>query len=312
MTDTKPLLGGVELGGTKCICFIGTAPNDIREQVSLPTGSEPLTTLRQIVAQLNEWQTLHGRIAALGIASFGPVDLAARSPTYGFITSTSKRGWRFVDVAGHLARAFEVPTGFDTDVNAAALAEGRWGAAHALADFAYLTVGTGVGVGLVVNGGLVYGFSHPELGHVRVARLAGDDWPGACAVHGDCVEGLASGTAIAARAGIPAEHLPADSPIWEPVAHALAQLLHTIVLGTAPRRIILGGGVAQSRLELLPRVRALLLQSLNGYVALEEMAGPMEEYIVAPGLGSFSGPLGALALAADAFQSASRAVAVTC
>jgi fructokinase len=303
----QPLLGGVELGGTKCICTIGTAPDDIRERVSVPTGSEPLAALRQIVEQLQGWQSLHGRIAALGIASFGPVDLAARSPTYGFITSTSKRGWRFVDVAGHLARAFGVPTGFDTDVNAAALAEGRWGAARELADFAYLTVGTGVGVGLVVNGGLVYGFSHPELGHVRVARLAGDHWPGACALHGDCVEGLASGVAIAARAGTPAECVPADSPVWEPVAHALAQLLHTIVLTTAPRRIILGGGVAQSRLELLPRVRALLLQSLNGYLALEEIAGPIEQYIVAPGLGSFSGPLGALALATDAYRAAPRA-----
>ena len=308
MMRPKPLLGGVELGGTKCICFIGTAPDDIREQVSVPTGSEPQTALRRIVEQLNHWQSLHGRIAALGIASFGPVDLAARSSTYGFITSTAKRGWRFVDVAGHLARAFDVPTGFDTDVNAAALAEGRWGAARELADFAYLTVGTGVGVGLVVNGGLVYGFSHPELGHVRVARLAGDDWPGACAVHRDCVEGLASGTAIAARAGTPAERVPADSPVWQTVAHALAQLLHTIVLATAPRRIILGGGVAQSRPELLPRVRTLLLQSLNGYLALEEIAGPIEEYIVAPGLGSLSGPLGALALATDAYRAASRAV----
>jgi fructokinase len=306
MTGPKPLLGGVELGGTKCICFIGTAPDDIREQVSLPTGSEPHTTLRRIVDQLNLWQLVHGRIAALGIASFGPLDLAAQSSTYGFVTSTSKPGWRFVDVAGPLTRAFDVPTGFDTDVNGAALAEGRWGAARELADFAYLTVGTGVGVGLVVNGGLVYGFSHPELGHVRVSRLMGDDWPGACALHYDCVEGLASGTAIAARAGIPAEHVPADSPVWMPVAHALAQLLHTIVLATAPRRIILGGGVAQSRPELLASVRRLLLQSLNGYLALEEIAGPIEQYIVAPGLGSFAGPLGALALATDAYRSASR------
>jgi fructokinase len=309
MTIPKPLLGGVELGGTKCICSIGTAPDDIREQISVPTGSEPQTTLRRIADQMKEWQSVHGRIAALGIASFGPVDLATRSPTYGFITSTPKPGWRFVDVAGPLTRAFDVPTRFDTDVNGAALAEGRWGAAHELADFAYITVGTGVGVGLVVNGRLVYGFSHPELGHVRVARLAGDDWPGACALHGDCVEGLASGTAIAERAGVPAGQVPADSPVWQPVAHALAQLLHTLVLATAPRRIMLGGGVMQARPELLARVRSLLLQSLNGYLALEALAGPIEQYIVAPGLGSLSGPLGALALATDAYQSASRAVA---
>jgi fructokinase len=307
MTGSKPLLGGIELGGTKCICFIGTAPDDIREQVSVPTGSDPETTLSRIVDQLKAWQSLHGRLAALGIASFGPVDLATQSSTYGFITSTAKPGWRFVDVAGHLTRAFKVPTSFDTDVNGAALAEGRWGAARELADFAYLTVGTGIGVGLVVNGNLVYGFSHPELGHARMARLAGDDWPGACALHRDCVEGLASGTAIAARTGMPAEQVPADSPVWQAVAHALAQLLHTIVLATAPRRIILGGGVTQSRPELLSRVRALLLQSLNGYLALEELAGPIAHYIVAPGLGSLAGPMGALALASNAYRSVSRA-----
>jgi fructokinase len=305
MTGAQPLFGGVELGGTKCICFIGSAPDDIREQISVPTGNDPGTTLRRIVEQLNAWQSSHGRIRALGIASFGPLDLAMSSSTYGFITSTSKPGWRFIDVAGPLTRAFDVPTNFDTDVNAAALAEGRWGAARELADFAYITVGTGVGVGLIVNGGLVYGFGHPELGHARFARLAGDDWPGACALHRDCVEGLASGTAIAARAGMPAEQVPADSPLWQPVAHTVAQLLHGIVLATAPRRIILGGGVTQSRPELLARVRALLLQSLNGYLALEELAGPIDEYIVAPGLGPLAGPLGALALATDAYRCAS-------
>jgi fructokinase len=303
MTARHPLLGGIELGGTKCICFIGTAPDDIREQVSIPTGIDPKTTLSRIVDQLNEWQSVHGRIAGLGIASFGPIDLAMRSSTYGFITSTSKPGWRFVDVAGLLTRAFNVPTSFDTDVNGAALAERRWGAARELTDFAYLTVGTGVGVGLVVNGSLVYGFSHPELGHARLARLAGDDWPGACALHRDCVEGLASGTAIAARAGMPAELVPADSPVWQAVAHSLAQLLHTIVLATAPRRIILGGGVTQSRPELLAQVRALLLQSLNGYLALEDLAGPIGHYIVPPGLGALAGPMGALALATDAYRS---------
>jgi fructokinase len=306
MTNAEPLLGGVELGGTKCICSIGTAPADVRDQISVPTGSEPHQTLHRIVDQMNAWQAIHGPIAALGIASFGPVDLDLRSSTYGFITSTSKPGWRFVDVAGPLTRAFNVPTSFDTDVNGAALAEGRWGAARELDDFAYLTVGTGVGVGLVVNGRLVYGFGHPELGHARLARLVGDDWQGACPLHRDCVEGLASGSAIAARAGVPAEQVPAGSPVWESVAHALAQLLHTIVLATAPRRIILGGGVAHSRPQLLARVRTLLLQNLNGYVALEQIVGPVAQYIVPPGLGAMAGPLGALALAMDAHRSAAR------
>jgi fructokinase len=300
MTDSKPLFGGVELGGTKCICCVGTGPDDIRAQVSVPTGSDPEATLGHIVDQLDAWQSTHGRIAALGIASFGPLDLARKSPTYGFVTSTSKPGWQFIDVAGRLTRAFGIPTSFDTDVNGAAVAEGRWGAARELTDFAYITVGTGIGVGLVVNGNLVYGFSHPELGHLRVARLSGDFWPGACTLHGDCVEGLASGMAIAARAGVPAEQVASHSPIWQTVSHAVAQLLQAIVLAAAPRRIILGGGVVQSRPDLLPRVRALLLQSLNGYIALEALAGPIEQYIVPPGLGTRAGSLGALALATDA------------
>jgi fructokinase len=300
MKNAGSLLGGIELGGTKCICSVGTTPGDIRGQISVATGSEPQKTLHRIADQMHAWAAIHGPITALGIASFGPLDLDSRSPTYGFITSTSKPGWQFVDVAGTLARAFGVPTGFDTDVNGAALAEGRWGAARDLADFAYVTVGTGVGVGLVVNGALVHGFCHPELGHARVVRLAGDEWPGSCALHRDCVEGLASGTAIAARASVPADQVPADSPVWRPVAYALAQLLHTLVLATAPRRIILGGGVAQSRPELLAQVRTFLLQSLNGYVALEAIVGPMEQYVVPPGLGAMAGPLGALALAGDA------------
>lgn len=306
MNGAKPLFGGVELGGTKCVCCLGTAPDDIRAQVSVPTGSDPAATLQRIIDQLNAWQTVHGQIAALGVASFGPLDLAPRSATYGFITSTEKPGWRYTDVAGPLAHALNVPTGFDTDVNGAALAEGRWGAARGVADYAYITVGTGIGVGLVVNGRLVYGFSHPELGHLRVARLPGDAWPGACALHGDCVEGLASGRAIAARAGLPADEVPSGSDIWPSVAFAVAQLMQAIVLATAPRRIILGGGVTLARPDLLPRVRALLMQSLNGYLALEALAGPIEQYVVNPGLGSRAGPLGALALATDACQPATR------
>jgi fructokinase len=306
MTTTGPLFGGVELGGTKCICAIGTGPGDIRGQIAIPTGADPAATLHRLADQLGAWAALHGRIAAVGIASFGPLDLDRGSPTYGFITSTPKPGWRGVDVAGALGRACGVPVGFDTDVNGAALAEGRWGAARDLGDFAYVTVGTGVGVGLVVNGGLVHGFGHPELGHVRVARLAGDEWPGICRLHDGCVEGLASGPAIAARAGIPAEQIPGDSPVWRATAHALAQLLHTLVLTTAPRRIIVGGGVLLARPPLLTQVRTMLLESLNGYLALEQLAGPIDRYVVSPGLGSLAGPLGALALAEEALRSDRR------
>jgi fructokinase len=301
MSAARPLFGGVELGGTKCICVIAAAPDDIREQISIPTGSDPQSTLSRIIDQIDSWPKRHGRIEALGVASFGPIDRGAQSPTYGHITSTAKPGWRFVDVAGPLTRAVNAPTHFDTDVNGAALAEGRWGAARELKDFAYVTVGTGVGVGLVANGSLVHGFGHPELGHVRVARLPGDAWPGACPLHSDCVEGFASGTAISSRTGLPAARVAADDPVWQLVAYTLAQLLHSIVLTTAPRRIFLGGGVVQSRPELLVQVRRLLLQSLNGYVALESLVGPIDDYVVAPGLGPLAGPLGALALAVDAY-----------
>jgi fructokinase len=272
MIAPKPLLVGVELGGTKCVCLIGTGPDDIRAQIAIPTETDANSTLSRIEATLHGWKGLYGPIAALGVASFGPVDLDRTSPRYGFITSTAKPGWRNTDVARRLSKLFPVPVGFDTDVNGAALAEGRWGAAKHLADFAYVTVGTGVGVGLVVDGRPAYGFGHSELGHIRIARKAGDDWQGACAFHGDCVEGLASGTAIAARAGLPANQIPQDSPVWELVAHALAQLLS---------------------------VRRQLLDSLNGYLKLDRLAGGIDTYAVPPGLGPLAGPLGALALAAD-------------
>lgn len=299
MKRAKPLLAGVELGGTKCVCLIGAGPDDIREQIAIPTGGDADATLNRIEYILRNFRTTHGPIAALGVASFGPVDLDRTSARYGSITSTAKPGWRNTDVVRRLAKLFPVPVGFDTDVNGAALAEGRWGAAKHLADFAYVTVGTGVGVGLVVDGRPAYGFSHSELGHIRVARKAGDLWHGACAFHGDCVEGLASGMAIAARAGLPASQIPCDSPVWELVAHTLAQLLHTIVLATAPRRILIGGGVAEGRPELLECVRRQLLESLNGYLKLDQLTGGIDGYAVPPGLGSLAGPLGALALAAD-------------
>jgi fructokinase len=300
MTDSRSLLGGVELGGTKCICLLGTGPDDIKLQTAIPTGDDPDTTLGRIEQTLRDAVYIHGPFRALGIASFGPLDLIHNSPTYGFITSTPKPGWRNTSVADRLARAFDVPLGFDTDVNGAALAEGRWGAGRNLEDFAYVTVGTGVGVGLVANGRLVHGFGHPELGHIRIARKPGDDWPGVCALHGDCVEGLASGGAIAARAGIPTREIPADSPVWQLTAHALSQLLHTLVVATAPRRILVGGGVIEARPSLLEHMRAELLDSLNGYLDLQALVGRIDRYVVAPGLGASAGPLGALALAADA------------
>jgi fructokinase len=301
------LFAGVELGGTKCVCITGTGPDDVRGIERLPTGDRE-DTLRQIETVLGRWRAQHGSFAALGIGTFGPADLRDSSPTWGYITSTPKPGWRDTDVAQRLRRRFEVPVNFDTDVNGAAFAEGRWGAARGLQDFAYVTVGTGIGVGSIVRGQSVFGITHTELGHIRVARKPGDTFAGSCPFHGDCIEGLASGPAIEARTGRPATQLPADHPAWEFVVHGLAQLLHTMVLTTAPARIFLGGGVMSGQAHLIPRIRQELLRSLNGYVQVSAIEHP--QYIVPPGLGAMAGPLGALALAADAATRASERPAV--
>jgi fructokinase len=300
MTERGPLLAGVELGGTKCVCIIGTGPADIRTQISTPTVDDPDTTLGRIEAILGDLQRAMGPIAAVGVASFGPVDLDPGSSTFGFVTSTPKPGWRQTDVGGRLAKALSAPWAFDTDVNAAARAEGRWGAAQGLDDYAYVTVGAGVGVGLIVGGRCAGGFSHPEIGHMRIARQPGDDWVGACPFHGDCVEGLASGSAIEKRLGVSAARLSADDPVWGLVAHALAQMVHNLVLTTAPRRILIGGGVMNAQPHLFARVRGQVQASLGGYLLATEVGADIESFIRPPGLGDLAGPLGALAIAADA------------
>lgn len=300
----KPLLAGVELGGTKCVCILGTGPDDIRAEERLPTLA-PEVTLARIHAVIDEWRSAHGPVAALGVASFGPLDLNPSSATYGYIRSTTKPAWSHTNLLGSIANTLRVPVRLNTDVNGAALAEGRWGAATGLENFAYITVGTGVGVGLIVNGQPVQGFSHTEMGHVRIARMPGDLWPGACPFHGDCVEGLASGPAIEARTGAPAETLGPEHAAWNTVVHALAQLLHTIVLSTAPERILIGGGVVASRSFLLERVRGELQRSLNRYLQLAELEAGLDQYVAPPGLGTRAGPLGAIALAEDALRAGS-------
>jgi fructokinase len=290
-----PLYAGVELGGTKCVCTLARGHEEILDQVTVPTTS-PDETLAAIERTLLEWHRAR-QVQALGIGSFGPIDLDRHSETYGSITSTPKPGWRGADVAGRLQRTLDIPAGFDTDVNGAALAESRWGAGQGLRDLAYVTVGTGVGVGLICDGKPVHGFGHPEVGHIRIARMPGDDWRGSCPFHGDCVEGLAAGPAIKARLGV--EHLhdfPPDHPVWETVAWALAQLCHALVCTAAPGTILIGGGVVTGQPHLVERTGQLLVESLAGYVSLP--AG--RSYVQAPGLGSQAGPLGSIALAMEA------------
>ncbi|MET0361445.1 MAG: ROK family protein [Sphingobium sp.] len=281
------MLAGVELGGTKCICIAGTGPDDIRDMVEIPTTT-PDETLEAIAAVLDRWDH-----SALGLASFGPIDLDPASPTFGAIVTTPKPGWSGTDIT-RLAR--ERPFAVDTDVNGAALAEGLWGAARGLNSWAYITVGTGIGVGSIVAGQPVRGLGHSEAGHVRVARVPGDAFTGCCPYHGDCVEGLASGPAIAARAGHDAKSLCADDPAWAFAADALAGLCHNLLYTALPQRILIGGGVANGQSQLLPMVRDRLTDSLGGYGSAT-LIGAMSSFIAAPALGNRAGPLGALAVA---------------
>jgi fructokinase len=290
------LLAGVELGGTKCVCILGTGPDDIRARVTIPT-LDPDTTLDSIAAVIQKWREQPGPPVALGVASFGPIDLRHDSPTYGCMGATPKRGWANADIAGYFTRRFALPVGITTDVIGAALAEGRWGDAQGLSDYAYITVGTGIGAGLIVAGQSVFGCHHPEVGHARIVRARGDTWPGNCPFHGDCIEGLASGPAIEARSGKPAGSLESDSPVWETVVHALAQLNHLLVVTAAPQRILMGGGVMGAQPHLFPRIRRAVLESLNGYLHIPQVLTDIDRFIAPPGLGTLAGPLGALAIA---------------
>ena len=285
------LYAGVELGGTKCVAILAGGPDEILAREIVPTTT-PDETLGKLGEILSRWRSTHVP-QALGIASFGPLELDPRSPDYGRIAATPKPGWEGAPVKERLERAAGVPAAFDTDVNGAALAEMRWGSGQGFGDFAYVTVGTGIGVGLIVNGKPTRGFAHCELGHIRVPRLAGDEFAGSCPFHGDCVEGLAAGPSLKARAGT--HDLPSDHAAWESVAWALAQLCHAIVCAAAPRAIAIGGGVVSGQPHLLMRVQRMLVDSLNGYMRL-----PEGQYVRPPALGDDAGPLGAIALAMSA------------
>jgi fructokinase len=298
MPTTARLLAGIELGGTRCRCIAGTGPDDIRAEEEVPTR-DPSSTLAALARVLERWQKTLGEPAALGIASFGPLELWRSSPRYGCFGATPKPGWAGVDLRGFFAQRLAMPIGVTTDVIGAALAEGRWGAARGVADYAYMTVGTGVGVGLVAGGRVVLGRQHPELGHVRIARLPGDRWPGSCVFHGDCVEGLASGPAIESRTGRRAADVPAEDPAWEAIAYALAQLAHVVVLVAGPRLILMGGGVMSGQPHLFPRIRRVLERSIAGYVDLETLAGGVDRLVGPPALAMRAGSLGSLAVAAD-------------
>jgi fructokinase len=293
------LLGGVEAGGTKFVCVVGTGPDDIRAEARIPTTT-PAHTLAEVVRFFRGAVAAEGGVAAIGIGSFGPVELSPASPCFGHITSTPKDGWQQTDLVGPIGTALRVPVAFDTDVNAAALGEWRWGAAQGFDTALYLTVGTGIGGGAVIEGRPMHGLVHPEMGHIRVPHdREADPFRGACPFHGDCLEGLASAPAIRARWGAAPEALPAHHPAWPLEARYLALALHNYVCTLSPQRIVVGGGVMEQP-RLLDLVRAELQSLLNGYVQAAALLDDVERYVVAPGLGSRSGVLGALALAEQA------------
>jgi fructokinase len=295
------LFGGIEAGGTKFVCAVASAPDDIRAEVRFPTTT-PDETIGRAITFFREQQKKYGELAAIGIGSFGPIDLGSRSPTRGYITSTPKPGWKDTDFVGRVRAGFDVPIGWDTDVNAAALGEQVWGAAQGLDTFIYLTIGTGIGGGGMVNSRLMHGLVHPEMGHIVLPHDRNrDPYGGCCRFHGDCLEGLASGTAIEERWGVPGKKLAPDHEAWELEAGYLAMALRTFVCTLSPQRIVMGGGVMHVT-SLFPLIRQRLLELLAGYVQHPAIIDDIDGFVVPPGLGDRAGVLGAVALARQTLE----------
>lgn len=290
------LVGSIEAGGTKFVCTVGSGPDDIRDELRYPTTT-PDETLGRAIEFFRQQEAAHGKLAALGIGSFGPIDLIDGSPTWGHVTSTPKPGWSGADFVGPLRAAFDVPIGWDTDVNAAALGEHTWGAARGLDTFVYLTVGTGIGGGGMSRGRLLHGLVHPEIGHIRPRRdPARDPYRGCCPFHGDCLEGLASGSAIADRWGAKGVDLPPDHEAWALEADYLAQGVVSLILILSPQRVVMGGGVMKQE-HVFPLLRQRVLELLGDYVQSPSLLEDIEHFIVPPGLGDQAGMLGGIALA---------------
>jgi fructokinase len=289
--------GGIECGGSKWECAIGTGPDDVRAAKTIPT-----TTPRATLDSAVDFFIRHGPVDALGIGSFGPIDARVESATWGYITTTPKPGWANTDVAQEIRRRLEIPVAFDTDVNAAALGEQRWGAGRGLSTFCYVTVGSGIGGGAIVHGRPLHGLFHPEFGHLRVPHdREADPFDGVCPYHGDCLEGLASGPALETRWGQPPPAI-VDGRAWALEAHYLALGFVAAISVLSPERIVVGGGVAQHA-GLLPLVRRQVTALMNGYLGFEAR----EDYLTPPALGARAGVLGAFLLAEAAFTAATGA-----
>lgn len=293
---SQPIYGGIEGGGTKFVCAIGTAGGEIIAETSFPTTTPP-ETMSLASEFFKQQQEAHGRLSAIGFGCFGPLDPNPVSPTFGHILPTPKPGWTNANVVGMLEEHFDVPVVFDTDVNAAAFGEWKWGNGRGLSTFIYLTIGTGIGGGAYVEGRLLHGLLHPEMGHIPIPHdLTLDPFEGACPFHGDCFEGLASGVAIEKRWGQRGGKLSPEHPAWGLEAEYVAKALAAYSYVLSPERIILGGGVGQIP-HLLPRIQQRTRELINGYIQSAAVQENIESYITHPGLGNRAGVLGALALA---------------
>lgn len=292
------LYGGIEAGGTKFVCAVGTGPDDIRAEIRFPTAT-PEESIGKAIAFFREYQQKEP-LDAIGVACFGPLDPDRRSSKFGYVTTTPKPHWAQTDFVGPLRQALGLPVGFDTDVNGAALGEHRWGAAQGIDNFVYLTIGTGLGGGGMVDGKLIHGLMHPEMGHMLIPHnWDADPYPGFCPYHGDCWEGLAAGPALEGRWQTRAENLPPDHNAWDLEAHYLALGLVNIICVLSPQRIIMGGGVMDQR-QLFALIHNHVYTMLHGYIQKTEILENMDKYIVPPGLGNRAGVLGAIALAEQA------------
>ncbi len=289
-------LGALEAGGTKMVCAIGDENGNVFERMSFPTRM-PEETMPDIINYFRERP-----VEALGISSFGPLNLNKQDPNFGDITTTPKPGWQNYPLLRTLAEALNVPVGIDTDVNGAALAEARLGAGRGLDSLVYYTIGTGVGGGAVVEGRLLHGLVHPEMGHMLLRPCKDDPAPhGFCPYHDGCLEGMATGVAIEKRWGVPAAQLPPEHIAWDIEAEYLAQMCANTIVILSPKKIVLGGGVMH-QVHLFPKIRRRTQELLNGYVANDIILHDIDNYIVAPGLGDNAGAAGSLLLALDALK----------
>lgn len=289
------LFGGIEAGGTKFVCAVGDETGNITERVQIPT-TVPEETMVRVIDFFRKFN-----LAAIGVGSFGPIDVNSDSDTYGYIMTTPKLAWFNYPFVQILQDSFEVPIGFNTDVNAAALGEATLGAAEGLDSCLYITVGTGIGAGAIVQGHLLQGISHPEMGHILVRRHQNDHYPGKCPYHHDCLEGLASGPAIEERWGEKGSALAQRNEVWQLEGFYLAQALMQYILILSPKKIILGGGVMKQK-QVFPYVYKYVRKLLNGYVSFPEISSKIDNYIVSPKLGDNAGILGSLLLARRAYE----------